>query len=202
MKELTQRQQEVLGFITKYIKNHTYPPTIREIADHFSISVKAAHDHVSAMKKKGCLRNGDNRSRTIELTHRDEDDALGSVMEIPFLGTVAAGQPILAEEHREGAVIMHRSLLKKNRDYFALRVRGDSMEGAGILDGDTAIIEKAETARNGEIVVALLDDAATLKRFYKEPTRILLQPENPNYSPIYTRNARILGRLAYTIRSY
>ncbi|MDR2069578.1 MAG: transcriptional repressor LexA [Spirochaetaceae bacterium] len=201
MKELTQRQREVLGFITGYIKGHGYPPTIREIGDHFSISAKAAHDHVSAMKKKGYLRNGDRRSRTIELTFREED-APDRTVEIPFLGTVAAGQPVFAEEYRDGSVIMHHSLLKKNGEYFALRVRGDSMEGAGIMDGDTAIIEKAETARNGEIVVALLDDAATLKRFYKESARILLQPENPKYPPIYTQNARILGRLAYTIRSY
>ncbi|MFP3091507.1 transcriptional repressor LexA [Treponema sp. TIM-1] len=202
MKELTQRQGEVLGFITEYIKNHTYPPTIREIADHFSISIKAAHDHVSAMKKKGYLRNGDRRSRTIELIFPEADEPPEKVVEIPYLGTVAAGRPILAEEHHDGSIAMPYSLLKKNRDYFALRVKGDSMEGAGIMDGDTAIIEKTETARNGEIVVALLDDAATLKRFYKESTRILLQPENPNYPPIYTQNARILGRLTYTIRSY
>jgi repressor LexA len=202
MKELTQRQQEVLGFITEYIKDHTYPPTIREIADHFSISVKAAHDHVSAMRKKGCLLSGDRRSRTIKLTHWEEEDSPDKVVEIPYVGTVAAGRPILAEEYREGSITLHRSLLKKNRDYFALRVKGDSMEGAGIMDGDTAIIEKTETARDGEIVVALLDDAATLKRFYKESARILLQPENPKYPPIYTQDARILGRLAYTIRSY
>ncbi|MDR2631091.1 MAG: transcriptional repressor LexA [Spirochaetaceae bacterium] len=202
MKELTQRQREVLGFITEYINEHRYPPTIREIGDHFSISIKAAHDHVLAMKKKGCLRSGDKRSRTIELTHQNEEDAQNDLVEIPFLGTVAAGRPILAEECRDGTIIMHRSLLKKNREYFALRVKGDSMEGAGIMDGDTAIIEKKETALNGEIVVAMLDDAATLKRFYRQSSRILLQPENPKYPPIYTRDARVLGRLAYTIRSY
>lgn len=202
MKELTQRQKDVLGFITKYINNHTYPPTIREIADYFSISIKAAHDHVAAMKKKEYLRTGDKRSRTIELTHREENDASNNVVEIPFLGTVAAGRPILAEEYREDSIILPRSLLKKNRNYFALRVKGDSMEGAGIIDGDTAIIEKKETARNGEIVVAIIDDAVTLKRFYKEAARILLRPENPKYSPIYTRDVRILGSLACTIRSY
>jgi repressor LexA len=202
MKELTQRQRDVLGFITEYINNHSYPPTIREIADHFSISIKAAHDHVGAMKKKEYLRTGDKRSRTIELTHREEINAPHNMVEIPFLGTVAAGRPILANEHQDGTIIMHRSLLKRNRNYFALRVKGDSMEGAGIMDGDTAIIEQKETARNGEIVVAILDDSVTLKRFYKEANRILLQPENPRHSPIYTQDVRILGRLAYTIRSY
>ncbi|MDR1108227.1 MAG: transcriptional repressor LexA [Spirochaetaceae bacterium] len=202
MKELTQRQKEVLGFITEYINTHTYPPTVREIGGYFSISVKAAHDHLAALKKKACLRTGEKRSRTIELTRREAEDSSDTLVEIPFLGTVAAGRPVFAEEYRDGTVILHRSMLKKNGDYFALRVKGDSMEGAGIMDGDTAIIEKKETARNGEIVVALLDDAATLKRFFKESSRILLQPENPKYPPIYTRQARILGCLAYTIRSY
>jgi repressor LexA len=202
MKELTQRQQEVLGFITEYLKNHTYPPTIREIGDFFSISVKAAHDHITALRKKEYLRIGAKRSRTIEVTRREETDDPNDFVEIPFLGTVAAGRPILAEEYRDGSITLHRSMLKKNRNYFALRVKGDSMEGAGIKDGDTAIIEKKETAGNGEIVVAVLDDAVTLKRFYKEAARILLQPENPKYSPIYTQDVRILGSLAYTIRSY
>jgi repressor LexA len=202
MKELTQRQREVLSFITEYIHAHRFPPTMREIADHFSISVKAAHDHVTAMKKKDYLRTGEKRSRTIELTRMVNGEEPDGTVEIPYLGTVAAGLPSVAEAHQEGAVVMHRSMLKKNRNYFALKVRGDSMEGAGILDGDTAIIEKQETARNGEIVVALLDDSVTLKRFFKESSRVLLQPENPKYSPIYTQDVRILGRLAYTIRGY
>jgi repressor LexA len=202
MKELTQRQREVLSFITEYIHTHRFPPTMREIADHFSISVKAAHDHVTAMKKKGYLRTGDKRSRTIELTRLLEEEDQDGTVKIPFLGTVAAGLPSLAEAHQDGSVAIHRSMLKRNREYFALKVRGDSMEGAGILDGDTAIIEKQEKVRNGEIVVALLDDSVTLKRFFREPSRVLLQPENPRFFPIYAQDVRILGRLAYTIRSY
>ncbi|MDR1617957.1 MAG: transcriptional repressor LexA [Treponema sp.] len=200
MKELTQRQKEVLSFVAEYINAHSYPPTIREIADYFFISVKGAHDHVIALKKKGCLRQTGKRSRTMELvkTGGDED----GIVEIPLLGTVAAGQPILAEENWDGSIVMHGSMLKKNRKYFALKVRGDSMSGAGIMDGDTAVIEKQNIVKNGEIAVAVVDDAVTLKRFFKESTRIRLQAENPVYSPIYSQHVKILGRLAHIVRFY
>jgi repressor LexA len=200
MKELTQRQKEVLSFIAEYINVHSYPPTIREIADYFCISVKGAHDHVTALKKKGCLRQTDKRSRTMELVKTDGDE--DGIVEIPLLGTVAAGQPILAEENWDGSIAMHGSMLKKNRKYFALKVRGDSMSGAGIVDGDTAVIEKQSTVRNGEIAVAVVDDAVTLKRFFRESTRVRLQAENPAYSPIYSQHVRILGRLARIVRFY
>ncbi|GHV76536.1 LexA repressor [Spirochaetia bacterium] len=205
MKGLTQKQKEVLGFITEYITIHAYPPTIREIGDHFEISVKGAYDHVEALRKKQILRLGDKRSRTIEIIKGETDTAFAAepIIEVPLLGTVAAGRPILSEENREGAVPIHRSLLKKNAQYFALRVRGDSMVGAGIVDGDIAVIEKQETAENREIVVAQVDDeAVTLKRFFKEANRVRLEPENTKYKPIYTQHARILGRLAHIIRSY
>jgi repressor LexA len=204
MKELTQRQRDVLDFITEYIRNHTYPPTIREIGEHFTISVKGAYDHVEALRKKSFLRLGDKRSRTIEVIKANDDPAVANapVVAIPLLGTVAAGRPILSEENWEGSIPIHHSLLKKNTQYFALKVRGDSMTGVGIVDGDIAVIEKQESAENHEIVVALVDEAITLKRFYKEANRVRLDPENAKYKPIYTQNARILGRLAHIIRSY
>jgi repressor LexA len=204
MKELTQRQKEVLGFITGYIQAYAYPPTIREIGDHFGISVKGAYDHVDALRKKGVLRLKDKRSRTIEVIKTSEEprDLDAPMIEVPLLGTVAAGRPILSEGNWEGSIPIHYSMLKKNIQYFALMVRGDSMIGAGILDGDIAIIEKQEQAQDREIVLALVDEAVTLKRFFKEANRIRLEPENPNYSLIYTQHARILGRLAYVIRSY
>jgi repressor LexA len=202
MKELTQRQKEVLSFIAEYISIHTYPPTIREIADYFSVSIKAAHDHVSALKKKGYLKQDGKRSRTMELIRGGADDREGGFAEIPLLGTVAAGQPILAEENWDGVITLPQSMLKKNRKYFALKVRGNSMSGAGIMDGDTAIIEKLNSLRNGEIAVAVVNEAVTLKRFFKESTRVRLQPENPEYTPIYSQNVRVLGRLAHIIRSY
>jgi repressor LexA len=202
MKELTKRQKEVLAFIAAYIKSHSYPPTIREIGDHFSISVKGAYDHIAALKRKQCLKQDNNRSRTMGLVLSKVDEDLGTITKIPVVGTVAAGTPILSEENWEGTITLHQSMLKKNKVYFAVRVRGDSMSGAGIMDGDMAIIEKMTVVKNGEIAVAVIDDAVTLKRFFKENARIKLQAENPDYKPIYCQDVRILGRLAQIIRYY
>jgi repressor LexA len=202
MKEPTQRQREVLNFITTYIRSHSYPPTIREVAEFFSISVKGAYDHVSALRRKGKIRIGDKRSRTMEVIRpRGEEPDYEGVVAVPILGVVAAGRPILAEENWDGSVPVHGSLLKKNRQYFALRVKGDSMKDAGILDRDTALILKQNIARNGDIVVAVVDEAVTLKRFFRENSRIRLQPENAAYSPIYSQDVRVLGKLAYIIRA-
>ena len=202
MKELTKRQKEILSFISNHINKHSYPPTIREIADNFSISVKGAHDHVTALKRKNCIRQDGKRSRTMELVRPKEDEETGSLMKIPIVGTVAAGIPILSEENWEGALTLHQSALKRNRTYFALKVRGDSMSGAGIMDGDMAVIEKQNVVRNGEIAVAVVDDAVTLKRFYRENSRIRLQPENPAFKPMFCQDVRVLGRLAQVIRYY
>jgi repressor LexA len=201
MKELTQRQKEVLAFISSFIARHKYPPTIRELAEHFSMSVKGAYDHVNALKKKGKVRQGNKRSRTMEIIQPETETIDEEFVKIPILGTVAAGRPILSEENYEGAMPVHGSLLKKKANYFVLRVRGDSMVQAGIMDGDLAIIEKKESAENGEIIVAVVDEAATLKRFFREATRIRLQAENPAYSPIYSQDVRIIGKLAGVYRS-
>ena len=201
MKEPTERQKEVLDFIAEYISTHAYPPTIREVADFFSISVKGANDHLAALKKKGLLKQGDKKSRTIKLVKDEEEGE--NVADIPILGTVAAGRPIMALENMDGSIKMHRSFLKNAGKYFALRVKGDSMEGAGIIDGDIAVIEQKNTVRNGEIAVVMLDEAVTLKTFYRENTRIRLQPENSSYSPIFcSRDVRVLGKLAHVFRSY
>jgi repressor LexA len=200
MKGPTERQKKVLDFIAAYINFHTYPPTIREVADFFSISIKGASDHLSALRKKGLLKQGDKKYRTMELVKSgDEED----FTEIPILGTVAAGRPILALENMDGSIKMHRTFLKNKAKYFALKVKGDSMESAGIIDGDIAVIEHQNTARNGEIAVVMLDDAVTLKTFYRESARVRLQPENSKYSPIYcSRDVHILGKLAHIFRSY
>jgi repressor LexA len=202
MKELTKRQKEVLSFIANHINKHSYPPTIRDIAEHFTISVKGAYDHVAALKRKNCLKQDGNRSRTMVLTGDREDENSKLLAKIPVVGTVAAGIPILSEENWEGTLTLHKSLLRKNRVYFALKVRGDSMTGAGIMDGDMAVIEKQSAVKNGEIAVAVVDEAVTLKRFYKESSRIRLQAENPAYKPIYCQEVRIIGRLAQIIRHY
>jgi repressor LexA len=197
----------VLSFIANYIKKNSYPPAIREIADHFEISVKGAHDHITALRKKGQLRQADKRPRTMGLTHSRPEDA--DLVEVPLLGTVAAGTPLLAEENFDGNILIHRSMLKRNKKYFALKVKGDSMIGAGILEGDIAIIEKHHIVNNGEIAVAVVfdkdlsEEGITLKRFYKESSRIRLEPENPKYkSRCYTHDIKVLGRLSTVIRSY
>ena len=202
MKELTERQKEVLSFIAEYINKRSYPPTIREVAEYFQMSVKGAYDHVAALKRKNFIKQDGKRSRTMELTQEKNEEDAGKLVKVPIVGTVAAGIPILSEENREGTITMHESTLKKNRTYFAVRVRGDSMSGAGIMDGDLAVIEKLSVVKNGEIAVAVVDDAVTLKRFYRENSRIRLQAENPAYKPIYCQELRILGRLAQIIRYY
>lgn len=199
MRTLTARQKEVLDFIAAFHEEHAYPPTIREIAERFSISVKGAYDHVKALEKKGYLRLGENRSRALELIRKDKPER--SVVEIPMLGTVAAGRPILADENFSGSVRVPADIVR-SATCFALSVRGDSMKDAGILHGDIAVIEQRQAADNGEIVVAMIDEAVTLKRFFRENNRVRLVAENPAYAPIFTQDVKILGRLRGLIRKY
>jgi repressor LexA len=199
MKELTRRQHEVLDFITSYIEDHSYPPTIREVSLRFEISVKAAWDHVQALERKGVIRIAENRSRAIEVVKYSHTDT--SITEIPVLGSVAAGRPVMAEENFSGYLRLPSGIAGKE-PAFALTIRGDSMRDAGILEGDIAIIEQRQTAENGEIVVAMIDDSVTIKRFYRENNRVKLVAENPAYAPIFTQDLRILGRLRGIIRSY
>lgn len=199
MKAITKRQSEVLSYIKAFISKHKFPPTIREISGHFSISVKGAYDHVKALEKKTFIRLDNNRSRTIEvLGHESESDR---TVDVPVLGHVAAGVPLLAEENLDGTVKLPEEYLRRG-PHFALHVRGDSMRDAGIMDGDVAVIRHQQTAGNGDIVVAMVDEAVTLKRFFKEKNRVRLQAENPDYPPIFTQNVRILGKLAHIIRRY
>jgi repressor LexA len=190
MKNLTDRQKEVLEFISAYVGKRAYPPTIREIAERFSISVK---------EKKGALRVEGNRSRAVEVIGRAE--RADQPVDVPLLGEVAAGKPLFAEENKEKVIAVPAHMLGK-RACFALRVRGDSMRDAGIINGDIALIEERNTAEDGEIVVAMVDESVTLKRFFKENNRIRLQAENPAFPAIYTQEARILGRLKGLIRTY
>lgn len=199
MKNLTIRQREILAFLDTFIKKNHFPPTIREISNHFSISPKAAHDHIRALKSKGVIKAEDGRSRAIELVQTRDNEPLSR--EIPIVGNVAAGKPIFADENYEGYIAVPISLTGKN-PCFAVKVRGDSMRDAGIMDGDIAIIEQRSTASDGDIVVALLEDSVTLKRFYREKGRIRLAPENQAYKPIFTNDVRILGRLKGLVRQY
>lgn len=201
MKELTRRQTEVLAFLHTFIDNHGYPPTMREIARHFDISVKAISDHLKALERKNQIRCDFNRSRAIELVHSPSEEK-NEMAEIPLLGSVAAGKPLFAEENMERMLAFPASSLKAG-NYFALHVKGDSMQGAGILDGDTAIFIQRSTANNGDIVVARVnEDAVTLKKFFHEKNRIKLKAENPVYPPIYSQNVTVLGKLEFLIRNY
>lgn len=204
MKNLTARQNQVLTYIAEYIRSHNYPPTIREISEYLGISVKGAYDHVKALQKKGRIQCNDNRSRTIELVQNEEQgdrEEQPRVVDVPLLGNVAAGVPLLSEENFEGAISVPSEMLGNGR-HFALNVSGESMIEAGIFSGDIGIFVQQPTADNGEIVVAMVDDAVTLKRFYKEKNRIRLQPENDAFHPIYSQNVRVLGKLVHLLRSY
>lgn len=197
MKELTPRQAEILAFIKSYRAEHAYSPSNRDIAAHFGMSVRGAYDHVKALCKKGYISADNRRSRSISIP-----EEVSSIIKIPVVGNVAAGIPLLSEENLEGYINVPESYVGRGI-YFALRVKGDSMKDAGILDGDTAILVKQETAENGNIVVALLNnEAITLKRFFLEKNRVRLQSENPAYSPIYARNIKIVGKLVHIVRSY
>ena len=204
MKTLTERQQESLRFIRDYTSENSRPPTIREVAEHFGVTVKAAQDRITALRKKGFLAPSDNCSRSLRvLVDIDEkENTTSEMVSVPLLGTVTAGKPLLSTDNIEGRIFVPSSFLRKESDYFALTVKGSSMINAGILDGDTALIQQSETAEDGEIVVVLLDDSATLKRYFKEPLRVKLQSENPDFKPIYCQNVRILGRLSTIIRIY
>ena len=183
-----------------FLAVHKYPPTIREIGHHFGISVKGAYDHVKALEKKGVIACNHNRSRAIEIIESSSQGEPEHIA-VTLLGRVAAGMPLFAEENNDGTLSLPASLVGSG-DVFALTVEGDSMSGAGIMDGDIAVFSNQSVAENGQIVVAMVDEAVTLKRFYKEKNRVRLQSENPAYPPLYTADVKILGRLSAVIRSY
>lgn len=202
MKGITERQKEVLTFIAKFQEENSYPPTVREIGDHFQISLRAVQDHLTALQKKGYLSQTQKRSRSIRVIDENAVEPRLFVGKVPLLGTVAAGKPLLCEENLDGYVNLTEPFVRPGKSYFALRVRGTSMINAGILEGDLAVVEQASTAVDGQIVVAVIDDAITLKRYYKEADKIRLQPENPAFTPIYCTDVRIVGILSNIVRTY
>ncbi|MBQ9631123.1 MAG: transcriptional repressor LexA [Treponema sp.] len=202
MKEITARQKEVLFFISKFSEENSFPPTLREISEHFNISVHATQGHINALRKKGFLTPTQNRSRAIKILVDEDDSNKTYISKVPLLGTIAAGKPLLCEENLDGYVNLTEPFVRPGKNYFALRVRGASMQGAGILEGDLAIIEQRSEAIDGQIVVAVIDDAITLKRYYKESNRIRLQPENPAFQAIYCQDVRIVGVLSNIVRTY
>lgn len=204
MKEITQIQRDVLNYIAQFIDENSYPPTVREISEHFGKSIRAVQDNMTALQKKGYISLVQKKSRSIKILIDERKKDSGIFMEkVPLLGTIAAGKPLLCEENLDGYVTLTEPFIRPGKSYFALRVRGQSMVGAGILEGDLAIVEQGSEATDGQIVVAVIEDAITLKRYFKESGRIRLQPENPAFNPIYcTSDLRIVGTLANLVRTY
>lgn len=209
-KELTDRQQNILNFIKEYVSDNGFPPTYREIGHNFSIaSTFGVKRHLDALVKKGFITVEGNASRTLSLTslanpaqHSKYSEEL---YELPIIGRVAAGYPILAEQNIEGTLSIQANLIKNKSGSFGLKVKGDSMIGAGIFEGDVVIVNPQSDAHNGEIVVALLQDEATLKRYEKRGDIVFLIPENKNYNVIEINNREdfsIIGKVLGVFRWY
>lgn len=197
---LTSRQKEILTFVQRYADAHGYPPSVREIGQALGLtSSSTVHSHLSALEKKGFLRRDPSKPRALEILRDERDIPAKRVVSIPVVGGVTAGQPILAQQNIEDYFPLPVDFVRAE-ECFILRVRGDSMIDAGIYDGDLLVVRRQHTARDGEIVVARMEDEATVKRFYREGDRIRLQPENPRLEPIYTRELAIEGVALAVIR--
>jgi len=202
MDQLTDRQQQILEFIRREVRTKNYPPSVREIGREVGLaSSSTVHSHLSALEKKGFIRRDPTKPRAIALRADDPPPALMSdVVKVPIVGQVAAGQAILAEENIEDYFPLPKEFVRQD-SVFMLRVRGDSMRNAGILDGDLVIVRRQSSAENGEIVVALLDNEATVKRFYREKEHIRLQPENDFYEPYLARDVAVVGKVIGVFRN-
>jgi len=206
MGELTKRQQEVLTGIRSVFEETGYPPTVRELGERLGLrSSCTVQRHLEALERKGYIQRSPTKARTIEVKRGlkpvSKSAADGGLVSLPIVGTVTAGQPILAIENVEDSLALPRSLVTDD-GCFVLRVRGDSMIDAGLFDGDFAVIKKQEVAVNGEIVVALIDDEATIKRYFRENGHYRLQPENPTMAPIIVDHVAILGKLVMSIHKF
>ena len=195
MKTLTPKQQKIYDYILDFTAEHGYPPSVREIGAAVGLkSPSTVHFHLKHLEEAGVIEKGAGKGRAITLTSPPVEDR------VPIVGNVAAGSPILAEECIEDYLTFDTG--GRTGEYFALRVRGESMLGAGILPGDLVVVRRQPTANNGEIVVALLEDEATVKRFSLKNGRVWLLPENEAYSPIDGTYAQILGKVAAVVRRY
>jgi len=217
-KSLTVKQAKILEFIATHIDKIGFPPTIRQIANYFTISAKAAHDHIRAIAKKEYIRLFPGAARGMELlkmpgqensNNISDDKKLGSMELVPLLGSIAAGAPILAEEHIESHLAFPKAFLPVTGNMFALTVKGESMIDAGIFNGDIAVIKQVLDPtleiKNGDIVAALIDTDATLKTYQKKSNKIVLHPENKEYQPIVLNendDIKIMGILVGVYRKY
>jgi repressor LexA len=200
--ELTGRQQEIWSFLTEYVDRHGYPPTVREIGEAVGLaSPSTVHAHLANLERAGLLKRDPTKPRALELTGRDAR-SVATLPKLPLVGQIAAGGPLLAEQNIEDEIAVPETL----QGDFLLRVRGDSMIEAGILEGDIVVVKRAQDARNGQIVVALAGDdesseEATVKTLYKERGRIRLQPENSALEAIFAEHVQILGHVVGVFRS-
>ena len=206
---LTGRQQEIWDFLVAYVDRHGYPPTVREIGEEVGLaSPSTVHAHLANLERAGLLRRDPTKPRALELVaHRRAatEERVDGVHRLPLVGDIAAGGPLLAEENIEEYVSVPEPLARGGAE-FLLRVKGDSMIEAGILDGDVLVVRRQETAQNGDIVVALAGedesaDEATVKRFYREDGRVRLQPENAALEPIYAAHVKVLGKVVGVFRT-
>ena len=208
---LTDRQREIWDFLVRYVDGHGYPPTVREIGEAVGLaSPSTVHAHLANLERAGLLRRDPTKPRALELVGREKPAAVPAAPEyeqtkLPLVGQVAAGGPLLAEQNVEDYLGVPEPLARGDGEEFLLRVKGDSLIDAGILDGDYVVVRRAQDARNGEIVVALAGedesaDEATVKRFFRENGRIRLQPENSALEPIFAEHVQILGKVTGVFR--
>ena len=211
---LTDRQREIWDFLVRYVDGHGYPPTVREIGEAVGLaSPSTVHAHLANLERAGLLRRDPTKPRALELVGREKPAAATAAAQeearlphqLPLVGEIAAGGPLLAEQNIEDYLGVPEPLARGDGEEFLLRVKGDSMVDAGILDGDYVVVRRAQDARNGEIVVALAGDdesadEATVKRFFRENGRIRLQPENSALEPIFAEHVSILGKVTGVFR--
>ena len=198
--KLTKRQQEIFDFIQRYASKYGYPPTVREIGKAVGLaSSSTVHAHLANLQKSGLLRRNPAKPRAIELMIDKAKKAISSEEGLPLVGQVAAGQPVLAEENIE-EYLQVPSVAGGDEGEYVLRVAGESMRDAGILAGDYVVVRRQETAQDGDVVVALVGEDATVKRFFKERDHIRLQPENPEMEPIRSADVRVLGKVVGVFR--
>lgn len=200
--KISDKQREILDYIKTEILNKGYPPTVRDICEAVKLkSTSSVHSHLETLEKNGYIRRDPTKPRAIEIVDDNFNLTRREVVNVPMIGRVAAGQPILAVENIESYFPIPAEFMP-NAESFMLRVQGESMINAGILDGDNILVEKCDTAHNGEMVVALVDDSATVKTFYKEWDHIRLQPENDFMDPIIVPDCKILGKVFGVFRLF
>lgn len=208
-RSLTKRQKDIYDYIRREIKSTGYPPSVREICKAVGLSSSSTvHAHLRTLQDKGMLKVDPSKRRAIRLVDRHLHSVITmpenepqKTIPLPLIGRVAAGQPLFAEQNIDRYIDMPSEMVR-GKEVFALEVKGDSMQDAGILPGDVILVSSQQTANNGEIIVALLEDEVTVKRFYKEKEYVVLKPENKQYAPIISRHVQVLGKVIGLLRTY